>query len=86
MNQLAWLQWQCRRGTKELDLLLHRYLETAYLAADDEEKALFVELLALEDDELVAVLMGELDVDAGGRQDLVGKIRVLSIKDFRPSP
>ena len=28
MNQLARLRWQCRRGTKELDLLLQRYLET----------------------------------------------------------
>ena len=65
MNQLARLRWQCRRGTKELDLLLQRYLETGYLVADDEEKALFVELLELEDDELLAVLMGELDVETG---------------------
>jgi succinate dehydrogenase flavin-adding protein (antitoxin of CptAB toxin-antitoxin module) len=28
MHQLARLRWQCRRGTKELDLLLQRYLET----------------------------------------------------------
>ena len=79
MNQLAWLQWQCRRGTKELDLLLHRYLETAYLAADDEEKALFVELLALEDDKLVAVLMGDLEVEMGGMKVLVGKIKAFAI-------
>ena len=52
MHQLAKLRWQCRRGTKELDLLLQRYLDSGYLLADDEEKALFVELLELEDDEL----------------------------------
>jgi antitoxin CptB len=62
MNQLAKLRWQCRRGTKELDLLLQRYLETGYLVADDEEKALFVDLLKLEDDELLGVLMGDLRV------------------------
>ena len=82
MQQLAKLRWQCRRGTKELDLLLHHYLETAYLAADDEEKALFVELLALEDDKLVAVLMGDLEVEMGGMKVLVGKIRAFAAARF----
>ena len=59
MDQLSKLSWQCRRGTKELDLLLQRYLETHYLLADAQEKALFIELLALEDDELFKVLLGE---------------------------
>jgi antitoxin CptB len=78
MNQLAKLQWQCRRGTKELDLLLQRYLDSGYLIADDEEKALFVELLELEDDELVAVLMGEMEVEAEELKALVGKIRAFA--------
>ncbi|MFI3187308.1 MAG: succinate dehydrogenase assembly factor 2 [Methylococcaceae bacterium] len=60
MSQLDRLKWQCRRGTKELDLLLNRYLETGYLLADQQEQALFEELLALEDDQLSGVLIGEL--------------------------
>ena len=79
MNQLARLRWQCRRGTKELDLLLQRYLDSGYLIADDEEKALFVELLKLEDDDLVAVLMGELDVEAGEMKVLIEKIRAFAV-------
>ena len=79
MNQLARLRWQCRRGTKELDLLLQRYLDSGYLVADDEEKALFVELLELEDDELVGVLMGELDVETGEMKVLVEKIRAFAV-------
>ena len=75
MHQLARLRWQCRRGTKELDLLLQRYLDSGYLLADDEEKALFVELLALEDDELVGVLMGELEAETREMKVLVEKIR-----------
>jgi antitoxin CptB len=78
MNQFAKLQWQCRRGTKELDLMLQRYLDTGYLIADDEEKALFVELLKLEDDELVAVLMGELAVDSVKMKLLLDKIKAFS--------
>ena len=79
MNQLARLRWQCRRGTKELDLLLQSYLKTGYLTADDEEKALFVELLELEDDELLAVLMGELAVEVGELKFLVEKIRAFAV-------
>ena len=66
MNQLAKLRWQCRRGTKELDLLLQRYLETGYLVADDEEKELFVELLELEDDELMESFDGRAGSGGGG--------------------
>ena len=79
MNRLARLRWQCRRGTKELDLLLQRYLENGYLPADGEEKVLFIKLLELEDDELLAVLMGELEVEAGELKFLVEKIRVFTV-------
>jgi len=79
MNQLARLRWQCRRGTKELDLLLQRYLDSGYLLADDEEKALFVELLELEDDQLVAVLMGEMEVETREMKVLVEKIKTFAV-------
>ena len=79
MNQLAKLRWQCRRGTKELDLLLQRYLETGYLVADAKEKEQFVELLALEDGKLLESLMGELEVEAGELMILVEKIRAFEV-------
>ena len=78
MNQLARLEWQCRRGAKELDLLLLRYLETGYSLADDEEKSLFVELLEMEDDELLGILMGELEVGTETVKFLVEKIRAFA--------
>ncbi len=53
MDELAKIRWQCRRGSRELDLLLNRYLETRYLVADEEEKARFVEMLKLDDSELL---------------------------------
>ena len=64
MDELSQLKWQCRRGTKELDFLLNRYLETEYLMADQGERELFVELLGLEDDELIGVLMGGVKPEA----------------------
>lgn len=63
MDELSRLKWQCRRGTKELDFLLNRYLETRYLVADQLEKSLFNELLQLADDQLIGVLMGNLTID-----------------------
>ena len=75
MAQLSKLRWQCRRGTKELDFLLLRYLDTRYALADTDEQALFVELLALEDDELIAVLLGDLDVEVAEIKGLVEKVR-----------
>lgn len=77
MDELARLRWQCRRGTKELDFLLNRYLETGYLAADQGERELFLELLGMEDDVLVGVLMGDLVVKGMG--DLVGKVRAVAV-------
>jgi antitoxin CptB len=78
MHQLAKLRWHCRRGTKELDFLLLLYLETGYLAGDDEEKDRFVELLTLEDDKLIEVLLGELEVETDRMKALVGKIRAFA--------
>ena len=75
MDQLSKLRWQCRRGTKELDFLLLRYLDSGYLLADEEEKALFVELLTHEDDELIGVLLGDWIVETKAMKVLVGKIR-----------
>ena len=52
------LRWLCRRGMRELDLLLTTYLETGYPRASDRHKAAFCELLTLADPELVAYLLG----------------------------
>ena len=76
MHQFAKLRWQCRRGTKELDFLLLRYLDSGYALADTEEKALFIDLLAWEDDQLIGIFLGDLIVEAAAMKVLVGKIRV----------
>lgn len=57
------LRWLCRRGTRELDLLLARYLEREYDRAQPDERAAFEKLLELPDPELYRLLI------AGGRGD-----------------
>jgi len=51
------LRWRCRRGMKELDLLLVRWLDTRYAAADLAQRAAFERLLESQDPELVGWLL-----------------------------
>lgn len=39
--KVARLRWRCRRGIRELDLLLLAYLESSYRLASPEEQVLF---------------------------------------------
>ena len=71
MIPLAKLRWQCRRGTKELDFLLLRYVDLEYALADTQEKALFMQLLALEDDQLISLLLGDLVMETAEMKALI---------------
>ena len=54
---LSRLRWQCRRGMRELDDLLLRWVEQRYPSASDTEKSAFQELLTVSDPELVGYLL-----------------------------
>jgi antitoxin CptB len=51
------LEWRCRRGMKELDLLLVRYLRNRHADAASEERAAFVEFLELPDPMIAGYLV-----------------------------
>jgi len=57
MSEESRLRWQCRRGMRELDDLLIRYLETRFPVADEDEKTAFQAVLALSDPELNGYLL-----------------------------
>jgi len=52
------LLWHCRRGMKELDVLLERFALEALPCAAAEERKAFAELLELPDPALAAYLLG----------------------------
>lgn len=54
----ARLRWSCRRGMRELDVVLQRYLENGYPAASVAEQHAFEALLELQDPQLFAYLLG----------------------------
>jgi antitoxin CptB len=63
-TELRRLEWRCRRGMKELDLLLVRYLRNHYPAAASDERAAFVEFLELPDPDIAGYLLaGDSPID-----------------------
>lgn len=71
----ARLAWRCRRGTRELDLLLQRWLQQAYAGADERQRALFEGLLELPDPELADLLLAGLQPAEPALAALVQAIR-----------
>ena len=58
MSEQAKLRWKCRRGMKELDLLLEGYLDSRYAGASREEQGAFQALLDMQDPELFDYVIG----------------------------
>lgn len=52
------LRWRCRRGMRELDQLMLRYLDQRWTTADEAERSVFLQLLDCEDDKLWRWFMG----------------------------
>ena len=53
------LRWRCRRGMKELDILLTRYVDERYRAASAEEQQAFQSLLETQDPVIYAYCLGQ---------------------------
>ena len=69
---MSQLRWQCRRGMRELDVLLEGYLDAHYEGAPEDEKRAFESILRLSDPELVGYLLH------GERADIPAMERVFS--------
>lgn len=62
-RQRARLRWRCRRGTKELDLLLERFLEGGVEDLDETRLASLEALLRSPDQDLLAWLCAGVTPD-----------------------
>ncbi|RPE81777.1 antitoxin CptB [Vulcaniibacterium tengchongense] len=76
-RELSRLRWRCRRGMRELDRLLERYLDRAWRQAPDAERGVFLRLLETEDDKLWRWFMGYETCADGDLERLVQRIREL---------
>lgn len=74
----GWLRWRCRRGAKELDLLLNAYLEKRYPHAGGEERAAFERLTVWADPDIMDVVLGTGPSPDPATSSLVEILRSLS--------
>lgn len=70
----ARLRWRCRRGTREMDLLLLRFLEQGYPRLSAGEQSLFDALLDEADPDLYAWITGRAEPANPDYLTLIGKI------------
>ena len=75
MDDIARLRWLCRRGMKELDVVLSRYLEQDYAAAPLQDQQQFRSLLEMPDPELYRLLLGRDPVENRDTARLLEKLR-----------
>ena len=71
---VAQLRWRCRRGMKELDLLLGEWLERRWDGADPGKRRSFQWLLEQPDPEIAAWLIGGLRPGDAGHAALIDDI------------
>ena len=73
-RHLSELRWHCRRGMRELDVLLMRYMDREYVAAPPAQQAAFETLLSLQDPEILALLTGRAVAEDVPLQDVVQRL------------
>ena len=71
MSDMSRLRWRCRRGTKELDIVMNRYLAERYSTASAEEQASFNALLDVEYPIIFDMLLDKTTSNDPNQQALV---------------
>jgi len=75
--ELKRLRWRCRRGMRELDQLLTRWLDREWTAASDSQREVFLRLLDSEDDRLWRWFLGHETAPDAAVDSLIQYIRTL---------
>ncbi|WP_159015938.1 succinate dehydrogenase assembly factor 2 [Cognatiluteimonas profundi] len=76
-TELRRLRWRCRRGMRELDQLLTRWLDREWASASDAERGVFLRLLDCEDDRLWRWFLGHETPSDAELDSLVQRLRTL---------
>lgn len=72
------LRWRCRRGMRELDVLLLKFLETRYDGLSLAQKETFEAMLQLQDPDLNAMLMGKLEPESEELKQMISLLLSVS--------
>ncbi|MDA3921539.1 MAG: succinate dehydrogenase assembly factor 2 [Salinisphaera sp.] len=80
MSEKSRVRWLCRRGMKELDVLLERFVASDYDALSEIQVEEMIALLQNEDPDLYYLVMGRMEAPNGIQAELLSRIR-----QFRPA-
>lgn len=73
--ELSQLRWHCRRGVKELDVVLRNYLDNHYLASSETLKQAFKAILNIEDPVLLSLVMNQHQLEDSDLNIVLDKIK-----------
>jgi antitoxin CptB len=82
MNIRSRLLWRCRRGTKEMDVLLQKYLDQEYDALSAEQQALFEQFLEEQDPDIYAWITNAGTPDNHSYLPLIKQLQNIHISLF----
>ena len=85
MAELSRLRWLCRRGMKELDVVMSRYLELHYASASSTEQGYFKLLLEMPDPDLYDLLLGRSATPDAELARFIQLLRDMSGQTYRES-
>jgi antitoxin CptB len=74
-REYARLRWRCRRGMKELDVLLAFYMDTRFCSAEPARQAAFARLLECQDPLLYDLILGTEEADDPDEASVLADIR-----------
>jgi antitoxin CptB len=80
-QQLGKLRWRCRRGIKELDILLTRYVDEQFCDAPAAQQEAFRQLLDAQDAAIYAYCLGQERPPTALLSNLIERITLSACAD-----
>ena len=72
------LHWRCRRGVRELDVLFTRFVSEHYPQLNSEQKAVFQEMLEVQDPVIMDWLFGKYEPESERMKQMVDVLKEIS--------
>ena len=72
------LVWRCRRGVRELDVVLSQFLDAGYPLLNDVQRSDFERLLEIQDPIIMDWLFGKAAIDDDGLEFIIGELKKAS--------
>jgi len=61
--RISEVRWKCRKGIREVDILLSKYMEEIYQDLTDEQQKIFIEFIQQDTYEILDILVNDKPFD-----------------------